>query len=67
MSWTFPTAIELVLDAFAFCCRKGDWLTIPKGWLCYLAPEVIRSLRADQNQENEELDFTTATDVFAFG
>jgi kinase suppressor of Ras 2 len=47
--------------------RKGDWLTIPKGWLCYLAPEMIRCLRINSQQENEELPFSTATDVYAFG
>ncbi|XP_054155445.1 kinase suppressor of Ras 2-like [Oppia nitens] len=47
--------------------RKGDWLTIPKGWLCYLAPEIVRSLRIHSEQDTEELPFSTATDVYAFG
>ncbi|CAG2110626.1 unnamed protein product, partial [Medioppia subpectinata] len=46
---------------------RGDWLTIPKGWLCYLAPEIVRSLRIHSEQETEELPFSTATDVYAFG
>ncbi|GBM91113.1 Kinase suppressor of Ras 2 [Araneus ventricosus] len=47
--------------------RKGEWLTIPKGWLCYLAPEVIRSLKAGSQQENDNLPFSRASDIYAFG
>ncbi|GFR31753.1 kinase suppressor of Ras 2 [Trichonephila clavata] len=47
--------------------RKGEWLTIPKGWLCYLAPEVIRSLKAGSEQENDNLPFSRASDIYAFG
>jgi len=47
--------------------RKGDGLSIPPGWLCYLAPEVIRSLKANQKHDEEELPFTKASDVYAFG
>ena len=50
-----------------FLYRKGEWLTIPKGWLCYLAPEVIRSLRAGSRQENDNLPFSRASDIYAFG
>lgn len=46
--------------------RRGEWLAIPKGWLCYLAPEVIRSLRAD-SQKEEVIPFTKNSDVYAFG
>ncbi|RWS24199.1 Kinase suppressor of Ras 1-like protein [Leptotrombidium deliense] len=44
--------------------RKGEWLTIPKGWLCYLSPELIRCLRPGNDND---LPFSTTTDVFAFG
>ncbi|RWS08806.1 Kinase suppressor of Ras 2-like protein [Dinothrombium tinctorium] len=44
--------------------KNGEWLTIPKGWLCYLSPELIRCLRADNDND---LPFSTHTDVFAFG
>ncbi|KAJ9587394.1 hypothetical protein L9F63_019095 [Diploptera punctata] len=47
--------------------RKGDGLSIPPGWLCYLAPEIIRSLRVRQKHDEEELPFTKASDVYAFG
>lgn len=46
-------------------CRRQDWLTIPKGWLCYLAPELMRRL-SPGGQEND-LPFSPATDIFAFG
>nr|XP_042901238.1 kinase suppressor of Ras 2 isoform X2 [Parasteatoda tepidariorum] len=47
--------------------RKGEWLTIPKGWLCYLAPEIIRSLKAGSQQDSDNLPFSRASDIFAFG
>lgn len=47
--------------------RKGNGLNIPPGWLCYLAPEIIRSLRVRQKHDEEELPFTKASDVYAFG
>jgi len=47
------------------CQREG--LIIPKGWLCYLAPELIRWLRATSEPWRENLPFTMASDVFAFG
>lgn len=34
-----------------------DWMSIPAGWLCYLAPEVIRELRIHQ-KASEDLPFT---------
>lgn len=46
--------------------RKGDSLGIPPGWLCYLAPELVRSLHAHQ-AHNEDLPFGKASDVYAFG
>ncbi|XP_014270694.1 kinase suppressor of Ras 2 isoform X2 [Halyomorpha halys] len=47
--------------------RKGDGLSIPPGWLCYLAPEIIRSLKAHQKPEDDDLPFSKATDIYAFG
>lgn len=46
--------------------RKG-WLAIPKGWLCYLAPELMRKLTAHHEPECNDLPFTSATDVYSFG
>lgn len=47
--------------------RKVDGLSIPKGWLCYLAPEIVRSLRTRQKPDDDELPFSKASDVYAFG
>jgi kinase suppressor of Ras 2 len=44
----------------------SDCMSIPKGWLCYLAPEIMRTLRVQPN-EGEDLPFTKASDVYAFG
>jgi len=41
-------------------------LSIPAGWLCYLAPEVIRQLRIHQ-KGTDDLPFTRSSDVYAFG
>ncbi|XP_064092087.1 kinase suppressor of Ras 2-like isoform X3 [Macrobrachium nipponense] len=46
--------------------RRGNWLSIPPGWLCYLSPEVMRNLRVVQKQE-DSLPFTTYSDVYGFG
>lgn len=46
--------------------RNSDSLGIPPGWLCYLAPEIMRSLRAHQPHDNE-LPFSKASDVYSFG
>lgn len=45
-------------------CDKG--LAIPSGWLCYLAPELIRNLKP-YRPTNEDLPFTKAADAYAFG
>jgi kinase suppressor of Ras 2 len=41
-------------------------LGIPFGWLCYLAPELIRNLKP-HTPSNEDLPFSKASDAFAFG
>ena len=46
--------------------HHGSRLTIPRGWLCYLAPEIIQSLKPG-DQDNDNLPFSAASDVFAFG
>ena len=49
------------------CSRKGEYLSIPQGWLCYLSAEVIRNLQAGAQYQEIELPFTEASDVYAFG
>lgn len=56
------------LKRFCRVDRKGDWLAIPKGWLSYLAPEIMRKLNAHQEYECSNLNyFTFSSDVYAFG
>ncbi|XP_049873654.1 kinase suppressor of Ras 2 isoform X2 [Pectinophora gossypiella] len=43
---------------------RGDSLGIPPGWLCYLAPELVRALRPHASLH---LPFSKSTDVYAFG
>ncbi|XP_057320435.1 kinase suppressor of Ras 2 [Microplitis mediator] len=47
--------------------RKSNGLSIPPGWLCYLSPEIVRRLRPQRTRDQEELSFTEASDVYAFG
>ncbi|XP_065202986.1 kinase suppressor of Ras 2 [Planococcus citri] len=47
--------------------RTQDGLIIPPGWLCYLAPEIMRSLRVHVKPDDEQLPFSKASDVYAFG
>ena len=45
-------------------------MSIPKGWLCYLAPEIMQTLRVQPSESGapcEDLPFTKASDVYAFG
>ncbi|XP_020909592.1 kinase suppressor of Ras 1 isoform X2 [Exaiptasia diaphana] len=45
---------------------RPNYLMIPRGWLYYLAPEIMRSLTTTQDAP-ESNTFTTKSDVFAFG
>ncbi|XP_071946385.1 kinase suppressor of Ras 2-like isoform X2 [Antedon mediterranea] len=45
--------------------RREDCLQIPKNWLCYLAPELIKALKV--KDIDGELPFSKASDVYAFG
>lgn len=47
--------------------RKGPWLPIPKNWLPYLAPELMRKLNPHYGPECNNLNFTFASDVYSFG
>lgn len=47
--------------------RTQDGLIIPPGWLCYLAPEIMRNLRVHIKPDDEHLPFSKASDVYAFG
>lgn len=47
--------------------RRSNWLTIPPGWLCYLAPEIMQNLRVTQPYSSYQLPFTPHSDVYSFG
>lgn len=47
--------------------KETDGLIIPPGWLCYLSPEICRSLRSYYQPDEEELPFSKASDVYSFG
>ncbi|OWK13886.1 hypothetical protein Celaphus_00000301, partial [Cervus elaphus hippelaphus] len=44
---------------------RDDKLRIQNGWLCHLAPEIIRQLSPDT--EEDKLPFSKHSDVFALG
>jgi kinase suppressor of Ras 2 len=49
---------------------ERDCMSIPEGWLCYLAPEIMRTLRVRPDENGEDTftrAFTKASDVYAFG
>uniref|UniRef100_A0ABI7Z4W2 Kinase suppressor of ras 2 n=1 Tax=Felis catus TaxID=9685 RepID=A0ABI7Z4W2_FELCA len=49
----------------AIITRREDKLRIQNGWLCHLAPEIIRQLSPDT--EEDKLPFSKHSDVFALG
>ena len=53
-----------------FRSTSSKELMIPDGWLCYLAPEVIKNLRCPISDEDDvisTLNYSTKSDVYAFG
>ncbi|CAG0916602.1 unnamed protein product [Notodromas monacha] len=57
--------------------RYRDHLVIPKGWLCYLAPEIVRNLRVGSlsapvcgHKDGKDpcaIPFSKESDMYAFG
>ncbi|XP_047191329.1 kinase suppressor of Ras 1-like isoform X2 [Scophthalmus maximus] len=45
--------------------RRKNVLRIPQGWIYYLAPEIVR--RMSPEVEEDQLPFSKAADVYAFG
>ncbi|KAI2799573.1 3-dehydrosphinganine reductase [Blomia tropicalis] len=62
------TITDFGLSSVAKLCdtNRCDRLTVPKGWLCYLAPEIIRTLSINSS-ESDDLPFSPGTDVYAYG
>ncbi|KAJ8280930.1 hypothetical protein GJAV_G00061150 [Gymnothorax javanicus] len=44
--------------------RRENELQLPRGWVCYLAPEIVRCLAPGSE---DRLPFSIAADVYAFG
>nr|XP_043898133.1 kinase suppressor of Ras 1 isoform X2 [Solea senegalensis] len=44
--------------------RRENKLKLPHGWICYLAPEIVRRMSPGNE---DRLPFSTAADVYAFG
>lgn len=40
-------------------------MKLPHGWICYLAPEIVRRMSPGNNEDN--LPFSNSADVYAFG
>ncbi|XP_060929260.1 kinase suppressor of Ras 1-like [Limanda limanda] len=45
--------------------RRKNVLRIPRGWIYYLAPEIVRQMSPEV--EEDQLPFSKAADVYAFG
>ncbi|KAJ8383883.1 hypothetical protein AAFF_G00213460 [Aldrovandia affinis] len=45
--------------------RRENALRLPHGWVCYLAPEIVR--RMAPGNEEDRLPFSNTADVYAFG
>ncbi|KAI1903669.1 hypothetical protein AGOR_G00029580 [Albula goreensis] len=45
--------------------RRENELKLPHGWICYLAPEIVRRMRPGNDEDR--LPFSNAADVYAFG
>uniref|UniRef100_A0AAY4BG17 Kinase suppressor of ras 1b n=1 Tax=Denticeps clupeoides TaxID=299321 RepID=A0AAY4BG17_9TELE len=45
--------------------RRENELKLPHGWICYLAPEIVR--RMTPGSYEDSLPFSKAADVYAFG
>ena len=50
--------------------RQRDCIYISKEWLCYLPPEIMKSLRAwtdESSEDSFDRAFTKGSDIYAFG
>lgn len=45
--------------------RRKNELRIPRGWIYYLAPEIVRKMSPEV--DDDQLPFSKAADVYAFG
>ncbi|XP_060902150.1 kinase suppressor of Ras 1-like isoform X2 [Labrus mixtus] len=45
--------------------RRKNVVRIPRGWISYLAPEVVQNMRPEEGED--QLPFSKAADIYAFG
>lgn len=45
--------------------RRENQLKLSHDWLCYLAPEIVREMTPGKDED--QLPFSKAADVYAFG
>lgn len=45
--------------------RRKNVLRIPHGWIHYLAPEIVKKMSPELDED--QLPFSKAADVYAFG
>ena len=45
--------------------RRKNVLRIPRGWIYYLAPEIVQKMSPEVDED--QLPFSKAADVYAFG
>ncbi|CAJ1065921.1 kinase suppressor of Ras 1-like isoform X2 [Xyrichtys novacula] len=45
--------------------RRKNVLRIPRGWISYLAPEIVQKMSPEENED--KLPFSKAADVYSFG
>lgn len=57
------TAIVFMNAVCAF--RRKNVLRIPHGWIYYLAPEIVKNMSPELDED--QLPFSKAADVYAFG
>lgn len=61
----YPPGAATQGSLWTLLSRREDKLRIQNGWLCHLAPEIIRQLSPDT--EEDKLPFSKHSDVFALG
>ena len=51
-----------------FDYSHGETMKIPRGWLSYVSPEIMRELKVSPSSQTcIQLPFSKQSDVYAFG
>ena len=71
VNWVYHCELKLSVCSLShgcvLCFFRADHGCVSRGTLCYVAPELLRSLRIMGPKIEPSAPFTKATDVFAFG